>query len=443
MKKIIIKLTIIFITCFLIINTNSLATISQLNNNTINLKNLDSVLNYQDISKISEIINLVDESLILGYLEDLVDFSPRNTGSYGCEKAGEYIYEKFIEMGLDTEMIYWESYGNRYNPRFFSGTNIEATINGINKNEEIIIFNAHYDSVKRSPGADDDGSGVAAVLAAAYSLSKFDFNRTIKFVCFSGEEEGLLGSKAYSKSAYENNDIILAAFNADMIGYAETEEDEKKFRVYGTQDIDWYVNLIENINIQLDFNFDLTRGIISEDRRGGSDYSSFTRYGYDAIAFFEGQWNQHMHSEDDSIENVNIPYLTKTSQFIIASLAYLSDIQINHPFIYIDYPKKGYLYFNERIINNLRDKNDGRLRTIIFDDIWIWADVHSEFNSIEKVEFYYNGRIQHTDSEYPFKWHMNKFSFSDKRIEAIVYDSDGNTASNWIDILFINPRIRN
>ena len=118
---------------------------------------------------------MVNESLILGYLEDLVEFSPRKTGTYGCEKAGEYIYEKFIEMGLETRMINWTSFGNKYNPRYFSGTNIEATLNGINNNEEIIIFNAHYDSVKKSPGADDDGSGVAAVLAAAYALSKFDF----------------------------------------------------------------------------------------------------------------------------------------------------------------------------------------------------------------------------------------------------------------------------
>jgi len=442
MKTKIINLLILLLTSFLVINSSSTSTINHLNDNSIDYTKSNNFYLNQDISKILEIIQMVNETLILGYLEDLVDFSPRKTGTYGCERAAIYIYEKFVEMGIDTKVYNWTSFGNKYNPGVFYGKNIEATLNGNNKKDEIIIFNAHYDSVWISPGADDDGSGVAAVLAAAYVLSKFEFNRTIKFLCFSGEEVGLLGSKVYSKSAYENDDIILLEFNADMIGYAKTDEDEKKVRVYGTQDVDWYVDQIENLNIQFDFNFHLTRGILAEDMMGGSDYYSFSRYGYEAIAFFEGQWNQNMHTINDNIENMNIPYLTKTSKLIIASIAYLSDMFIDHPFIHIDSPDKGYLYFEGKKINNLRDKKDEQLRTIVIDDIWIWVDIHSEVNSIDKVEFYYNGRIQYTDTEYPYKWQMNKISFFNHRIETIVYDSEGNTASDWIDILFFNPRIR-
>jgi aminopeptidase YwaD len=442
MKIKIFNLLILFFTCFFIINTNSIS-ISQINNNSIEDYEFNPYYLNQNISKISEIIKMVNESLILGYLEDLVEFSPRNTGSYGCEKAGEYIYDKFVEMGIDTKIYNWASFGNRYNPRFFSGQNIEATIYGNNKDDEIIIFNAHYDSVKVSPGADDDGSGVAAVLAAAYVLSKFEFDRTVKFLCFSGEEEGLLGSKNYSKYVYENNDVILVEFNADMIGYADKGEDENKFRIYGTNDIGWYVDIIENLNIQYDFNFDISRRILSEDSRGGSDYYSFSRYGYECIAFFEGQWNQNMHTRNDNIENMNIPYLKKTSQLIIASIAYILDMSINHPFIFIESPQKGFLYFEGRKIKNLEDKKDDQLRTIIIDDIWIWVDVLSEINPIDRVEFYYNDRLQYTDIDYPYKWEMNKISFFNHRIKVIVYDVEGNTASNWMDVLFINPRIRN
>ena len=443
MKIKIINLIILIVTCFFIINTNSTATIIKIDNFSIHDNNLNFFSLYQDISKISEIIQLVNESLLLGYLEDLVEFSPRTTGTFGCEKAGEYIYEKFVDMGIETKIYNWESFGNKYNPRFFRGKSIEATLKSNNKNEEIIIFNAHYDSVKRSPGADDDGSGVAAVLAAAFVLNKFEFNRTIKFLCFSGEEEGLLGSKNYSKYVYENDDTILVEFNADMIGYADTEEDENKFRIYGTQDIGWYVDVIENLNIRYDFNFDISRRILSEDSRGGSDYYSFSRYGYEAIAFFEGQWNQNMHTKNDNIENMNIPYLTKVSKLIIASIAYFLDLEINHPFVYIESPKKGFLYFEGREIKKLKDKKDDQLRTIVIDEVGIWVDVFSDINSIEKVEFYYNGRIQYTDTDYPYKWQMNKLSFFNHRIETIVYDSKGNTASDWIDILFFNPRIGN
>ena len=395
------------------------------------------------VSKLSSIIEMINESLISNYLADIVDFAPRNTGTYGCKKAGQYIYQVFNEIGLETRYHNWSSFGNRYNPRLFRSQNIEGIFQGTDENSDnIIIFNAHYDSVKGSPGADDDGSGVAAVLACAYVLSKFDFNHTIKLLCFSGEEEGLLGSNAYSKELYMKNDNIIIEFNADMIGYAKTKEHGQKFRIYGTQDVDWYVDVIEDLNNQFEFNFNITRGILSEDSRGGSDYSAFTRYGYEAIAFFEGQWNTNMHTKYDNLENVNISYLTKTTQLIAASIAYISDMVINYPFVRIESPKKGNLYFEGREKNELRDKKDDQLRTVVIDDFWIWADILHDFDTIEKVEFYYNGRLQFTDFEPPYKWHMNKISFFNHRIDVIAYDKYHRTAGDWIDILYINPRIR-
>ena len=70
-------------------------------------------------------------------------------------------------------------------------TSKEHYLEQIPLDNSAIIFNAHYDSVAKGPGANDDGSGTVAVLAAAYALSHFDFKRTIKFVTFSGEEIGL------------------------------------------------------------------------------------------------------------------------------------------------------------------------------------------------------------------------------------------------------------
>ena len=182
--------------------------------------------------KIADIIKLIDESLIREYLETLVEIGPRMTGTQGCRNAAEYIYQHFQSYNLDTRYQNWTAIGNEWIPRGYDSQNIEGTLEGFSATSEaIVIFNAHYDTVAISPGADDDGSGTAAVLAAAYALSQFDFHHTIKFVAFSGEEVGLLGSKVYAKEAYENNDKILIEFNADMIGHADTKEAGEKFRM--------------------------------------------------------------------------------------------------------------------------------------------------------------------------------------------------------------------
>ena len=140
-------------------------------------------------NNIVSLIEKLNEGVILEFLENLTSFGPRVTTTEACNKSGEYIYNEFVDMGLDTRYQYWEI-NNKY------GNNIEATINGYNNtNDEVYIICAHYDSVKDSPGADDDGSGVAVVMAAAKLISSnYICKNTVKFVAFSGEEQGLLGS---------------------------------------------------------------------------------------------------------------------------------------------------------------------------------------------------------------------------------------------------------
>jgi len=87
------------------------------------------------------LINQVDEELLLNYLENLTAFGPRVTGTSACEEAGEYIYNEFVNLGLEVRYQEWENGG-------FSGKNIEATMHGVdNSSNEIYIICAHYDSV--------------------------------------------------------------------------------------------------------------------------------------------------------------------------------------------------------------------------------------------------------------------------------------------------------
>ncbi|MDH7516948.1 MAG: M28 family peptidase [Candidatus Thermoplasmatota archaeon] len=387
--------------------------------------------------KIVGIIEMVNETILRTYIQELVNIGPRVTGTYGCEKAAEYIYQQFKNAGLKTRYQYWQSLNNRIPLRFLKDKNVEATHYGTDQNsKEVIVFNAHYDSVKVSPGANDDGSGVAAVLTAAYILSKFEFNRTIKFVTFSGEEQGLLGSRAYAKEAYEKNEDILVEFNADMIGYAKTAQGGRNVSLSFTQDAKWIVDEIKSVNDNYGINFNVKKGweMKPGGPRMGSDFHDFILYGYESVAFWQSEFDAtYHHNENDTIEHVNFSYLINVTKIIVGSLAHLADMKISYPRIRIETPKHGKLYFEDRILKTFRyDK------TIVVDDVLIHADVKEGDAPIEKVDFYYDNKLVFTDTTKPYHWRINKLSFRKHNVKVVVHDEMGRNASDEINLYFIN-----
>ncbi|MEF8847797.1 MAG: M28 family peptidase, partial [Candidatus Thermoplasmatota archaeon] len=141
----------------------------------------------QESDDLSSLILQVKESLVVNYISSLVAFGPRVTGTPACENAGNYIASTFNGMGLDVEIKPWNNGG-------YQGDNIEATLEGEDSSsDQIYIVCAHYDSVSGSPGADDNAAGTAAVMACAKVMSEYSFSHTVRFVTFSGEEQGLLG----------------------------------------------------------------------------------------------------------------------------------------------------------------------------------------------------------------------------------------------------------
>ena len=381
--------------------------------------------------KISTILSMINETMIRNYLTNLLSYGPRLTSNYGCQQAAKYIHEQFATNGLETRYQNWTGWGNRWHPGIFNSQNVEATLQGISK--RTIVFNAHYDTVANTVGADDNGDGVVAVLAAAYVLSHFTFLNTLKFVTFSGEEQGLLGSHTYAKEAYENHDDIVVALNADMIGYATNKVNATQVRTYGTEDVSWILDLAQELNTTYNLGFTFTRGITKESGRGGSDYFSFVEYGYETVAFFEKDWNQAMHTPHDNFENVNISYLVNTTRLIVATMAYLADHEISHPQIKILSPRFGKWYINGRERPNLQD-----LKTMVIGDILVWTEVKPGTSPIEKVEFYYDDALVFVDTEAPYSWHLNSTSIKNHNVTAVVYDTLGQKAHDWKTIRYID-----
>lgn len=283
-------------------------------------------------------------------------------------------------------------------------------------------------------------SGVAAVLAAAYVLSQFEFNRTIKFVAFSGEEIGLLGSRAYAKELYKNNTDILVEFNADMIGYAVTADEGRNMSISSTEDAKWIVDEIKDVNENYGIDFNVRTGWTMRPggARHGSDYYDFVLYGYEAVAFWEsGNYRDYMHTPEDTIDKVNFSYLANMTRLIAASLAHMADIDVYYPQIKIGAPRRGRLYFEDRTIKKYKFE-----RTIVIDDVLICTEVKAGDAPIEKVEFYYDGKLVYTDTDMPYQWRLNKLSIRKHTVEVVLHDEIGRTARDQVTFRFINMRLK-
>jgi hypothetical protein len=442
------KNKIIGISIFMLLITTTIPAVTCMDNNdsyttpSSNIKD-GSFIICNDIQtqginpKIQEIIEKINVTLIRNFMEYLVlEIGNRYTGTDGCIKAANYIYQQFENMGLQSKYQDWSSRGNNLFAGVFTSQNVIGTHQGTDSNsDEIIIFNAHYDTVKETVGAVDDGSGTVGVLAAAYVLSQYNFKRTMEFVAVSGEENGLLGSHAYAREIYDQQTPVLVEFNADMIGKATSKETGKTIRLSITEDAGWIAGTMEKMTKDYGFNFNITRWqIIDRDAKSGwSDYFEFTQLGYESVVVWPGEWDPYMHTPQDNISNVNFSYLVNTTRHIAATMAILADTDIEQPQLHIANPRFGKILFNDN------EKKTYKYKTpIILDETNIYAEVKQGTYPIEKVEFYYDDKLLLTDTEKPYDYMLNKTSIGFHKIKVITYDTNGNNATDEMKILFIN-----
>ncbi|MDG6219255.1 MAG: M28 family metallopeptidase [Candidatus Thermoplasmatota archaeon] len=251
----------------------------------------------------------IDEGSVLNYVQTLVSFGPRVTGSSACNNAGSYIENAFTGMGLEVYVQSW-TYGS------YAGDNIVATLPGNDPDsDEIYIVCGHYDSVSGSPGADDNAGGTAAVLAAADVMSQYSFTHTVKFIAFSGEEQGLYGSTYYAQQATANGDNIQKVLNADMIGYANDDYDAAHIKFYGSNSI---AMLSQDICSQYPQILGLT--VLQYPAQGNSDHWPFIQQGYDAGMYHEYHFNPYYHSPQDTIDKMDMDYAMRVSRLILGTL---------------------------------------------------------------------------------------------------------------------------
>ncbi len=220
--------------------------------------------------------------------------------------------------------------------------NLIVTIPGTTYPEEEILLTAHMDSTTYdfdpnapAPGADDNASGVAALLEGLKIFSHYSFERTIKVIFFSGEEYGLWGSRAYTEQNELNK--VKAVINLDVISY-DPNNDQCADLHAGTLP---QSQAIGQLMIQLikTYALDLQMELFTADAIWASDHAPFWESSTGAVLLsanlIDGsdsscepaEFNPYMHTKNDTIDKIN-PY----TAYELTRLAIITVIQLAVPF---------------------------------------------------------------------------------------------------------------
>ncbi len=374
------------------------------------------------------IVNLIKSDSLNKYVRDLSGdktfhlngvpqiIKTRNTtyASSDINTAAMYIKSKFEYFGLTAyeQPFTFSSGGTTYNAK-----NIYAVQTGTDFPNKKYVICAHYDSMPANsafaPGADDNASGSAAVIEAARVLSTLNPKYTIVYALWSGEEQGLKGSKYFANKAATDNEDILGVLNLDMIAWDKNGDNYVDIECKNlssakqplmTKLLDMFstANQLYNINMTL-----------SKYNSTGeySDHYPFLEKDYPAVLMIEASndFNTEYHKVTDTFSNMNIAYFEKCSKLAICTLAELARttnalgnedmVKLPADFaLHQNYPNP----FNPATVITYRIADGGFVKLRIFDAI---------------------GREVKTlvDEFQPAGEHSVRFSVADKTITSGVY----------------------
>jgi hypothetical protein len=325
-----------------------------------------------------EIADSVSQERIRATVEKLVGFGTRHTlSSQADPRRGIGAALKWTEAefgrysracgGCLSVVTPSDTVTGRRVPNPTKVTNVFAIQRGSVDPNRVVIISGHIDSrvtdpmnaTSDAPGANDDGSGTAAVIEAARVLSKHKFPYTIVFAALSGEEQGLLGGKIMADYARAQGWEVIANLNNDIIGNSCSSDgicDAAHVRVFsegprwqGHEDLAarqrslggendspsrnisrWLDGLADDLGLGLD-----VRPIWRNDRFGrGGDHTEMLNAGFPAVRITVAIENYNWQHQDlrvengiqygDTIDKMDFPYLTKVVKLNVAALAGLA-----------------------------------------------------------------------------------------------------------------------
>ncbi|MCF8273857.1 MAG: M28 family peptidase [Flavobacteriaceae bacterium] len=276
----------------------------------------------QNVTKETISQELFNEQALLQNIKTLSSdaFEGRRTGTKGANKAKEYIKNQFYHFNVlplaekFEQSFYFSSKGKSYN-----GTNILGLIKGTESNEKFIVISAHYDheGIKNGliyNGADDDASGVSALISFAEYFKNNPPKHSIILAAFDAEELGLQGSEYFvSNSIIPLNKIILN-LNMDMISRSETN---KLFAVgssFNKTLNDVISNFKQSERVKLIAGHEGKDNL--ENWTYSSDHASFHKKRIPFI-YFGVDDHQDYHTPNDDYENIQPEFYKESVKIII------------------------------------------------------------------------------------------------------------------------------
>ncbi len=233
----------------------------------------------------------------VAYLSQII--GPRPVGGVNGSRAADWIEQRFWSLGYSVER---QSFMFEQDGRSVSGTNLIANSG---QGCEFIV-GAHYDTVAVSPGANDNATGVAVMLAVADQVRAQIDSLNVCFIAFDGEDAALQGSRAYTTALSRGDRRILRGMlSLDMVGVGD---------ILAVKDDD--LPMAERIMAAAE-----QLGIVTGPffRNWASDDKSFTRIGVSAgrVTWLD---DPRKHSPEDRLEYVSPELLRKTSALVLAIL---------------------------------------------------------------------------------------------------------------------------
>jgi hypothetical protein len=267
------------------------------------------------------------------------EFQTRYSPTESCWSAVRWFQSRLAAYGCDT------TYLDTFELTSPSGSSINAI--GVKRGRvnpnQIYVLCGHVDNTSQvpyvlAPGSDDNASGSGLVLEAARMFQRVYFDYTVWFIGFSGEEQGLVGSRAFVSKCFERGDSIVLAINHDMISWTYLTERDS-LRIVGNRSDPPCSTWVEYYMAMADTFTDLNCHLEIVDYESSSDEYSFWRNGYAAIRDKYFDKNPMYHTIGDTIGPYryfecgtnNIPVYTEAIKATVATVAGLAGAHAEPP----------------------------------------------------------------------------------------------------------------